>query len=154
MQDTLAFLKMLALGTQQVAEGKIRPAREVLKRIMGNSLGERPVDWLVGFELLITRDAERDLDRIYDGVFKSEGKQRANSQIGAIFESLTMQCLTLELGGVPPELRALGVLEFREHYFEPYRMFYRQTEHQMILHLISNARCDMEYMLARRLLRA
>jgi prevent-host-death family protein len=154
MQDTLALLKMLALGIQQVAGGKTRPAREVLKRMLGNSLGLRPVDWLVGFDLLITQDAERDLDRIYQGVFKSDGRQRANTEIGAIFESLTLQCLSLELGEVPPELRALGLTEYREHFFEPYRMLYRQAEHRMILHLITNTPCDMEYLLARRLLRA
>src|ERR1700722_8043982 len=53
MQDTLALLKVLALGIQQVAEGKTRPAREVLKRIIGTRFGLRPLVWLIGFELLI-----------------------------------------------------------------------------------------------------
>jgi prevent-host-death family protein len=32
-QATLALLKILALGNQQVAQGKIRPVREVLSRL-------------------------------------------------------------------------------------------------------------------------
>lgn len=32
-QDTLALLKILALGTRQVEEGKVQPAENVLKRL-------------------------------------------------------------------------------------------------------------------------
>jgi prevent-host-death family protein len=32
-QDTLALLKILALGTRQIEEGKVQPAEHVLKRL-------------------------------------------------------------------------------------------------------------------------
>ena len=32
-QDTLALLKILALGTRQIEEGKVQPAENVLKRL-------------------------------------------------------------------------------------------------------------------------
>ncbi|MDE2180959.1 MAG: type II toxin-antitoxin system Phd/YefM family antitoxin [candidate division NC10 bacterium] len=32
-QDTLALLKILALGTRQIEEGKVQPAEDVLKRL-------------------------------------------------------------------------------------------------------------------------
>jgi prevent-host-death family protein len=38
-QETLALLKVLALGNQQVAEGKVRPASEAVKRIRARLKG-------------------------------------------------------------------------------------------------------------------
>lgn len=32
-QETLALLKILALGNKQIAEGKVKPVREVVKRL-------------------------------------------------------------------------------------------------------------------------
>ncbi|HEY4210673.1 MAG TPA: type II toxin-antitoxin system Phd/YefM family antitoxin [Steroidobacteraceae bacterium] len=39
-QETLALLKILALGNQQVAHGKVKPVAEVAKRLRGQSTGE------------------------------------------------------------------------------------------------------------------
>ena len=36
-QETLALLKILALGNQQVAHGKVKPVDEVVKRLRGQS---------------------------------------------------------------------------------------------------------------------
>jgi len=36
-QETLALLKILALGNQQVAQGKTKPVAEVVKRLRGQS---------------------------------------------------------------------------------------------------------------------
>ena len=32
-QETLAFLKILAIGTRQIEEGKVQPAEDVIKRL-------------------------------------------------------------------------------------------------------------------------
>jgi prevent-host-death family protein len=39
-QETLALLKTLALGNQQVARGKVNPVGEVVKRLRGQSTGD------------------------------------------------------------------------------------------------------------------
>lgn len=41
-QETLAFLKILALGNQQVAQNKVRPIGEAIARLRGGKAGERP----------------------------------------------------------------------------------------------------------------
>lgn len=41
-QETLALLKILALGNQQVAETKIRPLAEAIKRLRGQKTDEPP----------------------------------------------------------------------------------------------------------------
>jgi len=33
IQETLAFLKILAIGTRQIEEGKVQPAENVIKRL-------------------------------------------------------------------------------------------------------------------------
>lgn len=37
-EETLALLKILELGNQQVAQGKVKPVAEVVKRLRGQSL--------------------------------------------------------------------------------------------------------------------
>ena len=39
-QETLALLKILALGNQQVEQGKLKPVGEVVKRLRGQSTGD------------------------------------------------------------------------------------------------------------------
>jgi prevent-host-death family protein len=39
-QETLALLKVLALGNQQIARGKVKPIAEVVKRLRGQSTGD------------------------------------------------------------------------------------------------------------------
>jgi prevent-host-death family protein len=39
-QETLALLKILALGNQQVAQGKLKPVAEVMKRLRGLPTGD------------------------------------------------------------------------------------------------------------------
>jgi prevent-host-death family protein len=39
-QETLALLKILALGNRQVAQGKVKPVAEVVKRLRGQSTGD------------------------------------------------------------------------------------------------------------------
>jgi prevent-host-death family protein len=39
-QETLALLKILALGNQQVAQGKVKPVADVVKRIRARAAGD------------------------------------------------------------------------------------------------------------------
>ena len=39
-QETLALLKILALGNQQLARGKVKPIAEVVKRLRGQPTGD------------------------------------------------------------------------------------------------------------------
>jgi prevent-host-death family protein len=39
-QETMALLKMLALGSRQIEEGRVRPAAHVLQRLRGRGKGD------------------------------------------------------------------------------------------------------------------
>ena len=41
-EETLALLKILALGNQQIAENKVRPLADAIKRVRGQKTGEPP----------------------------------------------------------------------------------------------------------------
>jgi prevent-host-death family protein len=41
-QETLALLKILALGNQQIAQGRVRPLTEAIKRLRGQRTGQPP----------------------------------------------------------------------------------------------------------------
>ena len=52
------------------------------------------------------------------------------------------------------ELRSLGISEYRQIFFKPYRLIYRMHSKQVIIYVITDGRRDMESLLARRLLGA
>lgn len=59
-----------------------------------------------------------------------------------------------ERGLVPRELGALGIREYRQVLFKPYRVIYRQIDQQVVIYVIAGGRGDMQSLLSRRLLSA
>jgi toxin ParE1/3/4 len=57
-------------------------------------------------------------------------------------------------GGYPKELLALGINEYRQQSFKPYRLIYRVLGSQVVIYLIVDHRREMESVLASRLLGA
>jgi toxin ParE1/3/4 len=55
-------------------------------------------------------------------------------------------------GSRPKELQALGILEYRQIFFKPYRLIYRAIGQQVFIHMIADGRRDMQSLLLRRLL--
>jgi toxin ParE1/3/4 len=59
-----------------------------------------------------------------------------------------------ERGTYPKELLALGIREYREIFFKPYRIIYRVMHNIVYALLIVDGRRDMQSLLQRRLLNA
>jgi toxin ParE1/3/4 len=55
-------------------------------------------------------------------------------------------------GAHPAELAALGIREYRETFFKPYRIVYHVDGARVFISLIADGRRDMQSLLARRLL--
>jgi toxin ParE1/3/4 len=49
-------------------------------------------------------------------------------------------------------LRGLGVTDYWQAFFKPYRLLYRVSDQRIIIHLIADERRDLASLLARRLL--
>ena len=61
---------------------------------------------------------------------------------------------TPERGTYPKELLAIGIREYREIFFKPYRIIYRVIAENIYILLIADGRRDMQGLLQRRLLQA
>ena len=59
-----------------------------------------------------------------------------------------------ERGSNPKELVALGIKDYRQTAFKPYRVIYRVLGGRVVIYLIVDGRRDMQSLLARRLLGA
>ena len=57
-------------------------------------------------------------------------------------------------GAFPKELLDIGIREYREVFFKPYRIIYRVTGENVYVLLIADGRRDMRTLLERRLLLA
>lgn len=57
-----------------------------------------------------------------------------------------------ERGSFPKELVAIGIREYREIHFKPYRIVYRIMDARVFVYLIVDGRRDMQALLLRRLL--
>jgi toxin ParE1/3/4 len=55
-------------------------------------------------------------------------------------------------GNHPKELLALGIREYRELHFKPYRILYRVIERKMYVYLIADGRRDLQTLLQQRLI--
>lgn len=106
------------------------------------------------FEVLLTEGAEQDLEAIHDYIADFDCVANANyvlDQLMAVVDTLSR---FPERGSYPKELVALGIKEYRQTSFKPYRVIYRVIDSQVVIYLIADGRRDMQSVLARRLLGA
>jgi toxin ParE1/3/4 len=103
------------------------------------------------FEVLLTADAEGDLDELYDYIAGHDTPGNAAHVLDRIEEALERLSTFPERGAYPKELLALGIREYRQTFFKPYRMIYRVIEQRVYVYLVADGRRDMQTLLTRRL---
>lgn len=106
------------------------------------------------FQVYLTQDAERDLEELYDYIAQHDAPGNANYVLEKIEQAFTRLTEFPERGTVPKELLSLGIKEFREVFFKPYRIIYRILDHNVYVMLIVDGRRDMQSLLQRRLFEA
>lgn len=104
------------------------------------------------YEVLLTRGAEQDLESIHDYIAEFDCVANANHVLDRLMEVVEGLAQFPERGSYPKELAALGIKEYRQTAFKPYRVIYRVVAHQVVIYLIVDGRRDMQSVLARRLL--
>jgi toxin ParE1/3/4 len=108
----------------------------------------------VAFEVRLTADAVRDLEGLDDWIAKHDSAARAAHVVGRIEAAIAALRTFPERGAHPPELLALGIREYRETFFKPYRIIYHVEGRRAYVSLIADGRRDMQSLLAQRLLGA
>lgn len=106
----------------------------------------------MSFKVLLTHDAARDLEDLYAFIAEHDSPLAANHVLDSIEKVAAQLAEFPHRGSHPKELLAVGITEYREVFFKPYRIIYRVTEKLVHIYLIADGRRDMQTLLGRRLL--
>ncbi len=106
------------------------------------------------FKVLLTHDAARDLDELYDYIALHDALQKADYVLEQIEKTLSRLSEFPERGAYPKELLAIGIREYCEIFLKPYRIIYRVADKNVYVLLVVDGRRDMQSLLQRRLLDA
>lgn len=105
------------------------------------------------YRVRLTADAEQDLIDIYRYIALHDSSENVDYVLDQL-ESLCSRLSELpKRGHVPPELDRIGVTNYREIYFKPYRVIYEAIRQDVFIHCILDGRRDMTSLLQRRLIR-
>lgn len=108
----------------------------------------------MAYEVLLTAGAEQDLENIYDYIAESDSPAKADYVLARLLEAAKQLAAFPDRGSHPKELQALGIREYRQTFFKPYRVIYRVIGRQVFIYVIADGRRDMQSLLQRRLLGA
>lgn len=106
----------------------------------------------MSFEVFLTVDAVRDIEELYQYIARHDAPGKAQNVLTKIEKTFNSLSKTPERGVRPKELLALGIREYREVFFKPYRLIYKIIGDRVYILLIVDGRRDMQSLLQRRLL--
>lgn len=105
------------------------------------------------YEVILSEDAENDLEDIWRYIAENDSVARAQY----VFDALERTCARLDenprRGNYPKELSKLGIVDFRELHWKPYRIVYEVSGRRTVVHCILDGRRDMRTLLQLRLVR-
>lgn len=103
-------------------------------------------------EVFVTDDASRDLYGIFDYIAEHDSHVKAQHVFDGLEAAITALAEHPERGDYPKELVALGIREYREVQYKPYRIVYRVLGDEVYVYLVADGRREMQALLTRRLL--
>lgn len=106
------------------------------------------------YEVLLTQGAEQDLEALHDYICAFDSVANADYVLDRLMQVVEGLAQFPERGSYPKELVALGIKDYRQTVFKPYRVIYRVLGSQVVIYLIVDGRRNMQSVLARRLLGA
>mgnify|MGYP000852528106 FL=1 len=104
------------------------------------------------YEVLLTPGAEQDLESIHDYIAEFDSPANAEHVLDELMKVVQRLAEFPERGSHPKELAALGIKDYRQTAFKPYRVVYRVLGSRVVIYLIVDGRRDLQSVLARRLL--
>jgi toxin ParE1/3/4 len=106
----------------------------------------------MSYKVLLTSSAERDLEDIYSYIAENDTQGNADYVLDKLTDVAASLAAFPERGSYPKELLQLGIREYRQAHFKPYRLIYRVMGKQVFIYLIADGRRDMQTLLTRRIL--
>ncbi|MBU1360106.1 MAG: type II toxin-antitoxin system RelE/ParE family toxin [Gammaproteobacteria bacterium] len=104
------------------------------------------------YPVFLTAGAEQDLESIHDHVAQFDSAANAARLLDRLLEAAESLSKFPTRGAYPRELIALGIREYRQTFFKPYRLIYRVQGTEVTIYMIVDGRRDLQALLARRLL--
>ncbi len=102
---------------------------------------------------MLIQEAEDDLFDIYGYILNNDSPAHAEYVLLKLQEACVSLDEMPERGHIPPELERIGITEFKEIHFKPYRIIYEIEKKTVFIHCILDGRRDVQDLLERRLLR-
>jgi len=106
------------------------------------------------FEVFIVDDADRDLFDIYSYIARHDSVEHAEYVFSAIQNTILGLSTLSSRGHVPPELERIGIFEYLEVHFKPYRVIYQIRDREIYVHCVLDGRRSLQELLQERLIRS
>jgi toxin ParE1/3/4 len=104
-------------------------------------------------DVLLSAEAEKDLEEIWHFILARDNGAAADRVLDGLETAIAALAEFPERGNFPKELLSLGLREFREVHFKPWRVVYRVLNNQVVVYCVLDGRRDMPSQLHRRLVR-
>jgi toxin ParE1/3/4 len=104
------------------------------------------------FSVMLTDGAANDLEELWGYINLHDGPGKADHVLDQIEKAFSSLSESPQRGAYPKELLTLGIREYREIFFKPYRIICRVMENHVYMLMIADGRRDMQNLLQRRLL--
>ena len=103
------------------------------------------------YQVITSSHASFDLEEIDCYISRNDSPAKA----AYVMDRLETACASLysnpNRGSYPPEMAKLGVHDYREIFFKPYRIIYKVSNHDVYILLIADGRRDLRTLLLQRL---
>jgi toxin ParE1/3/4 len=104
------------------------------------------------YAIRILASAERDLMRLFDFIAEHDSISSAVHVLDKLETLIATLTEKPERGAVVRELAQLGISNYRQAFWKPYRVIYQISELGVIVVLVADGRRDMQTILEQRLL--
>jgi toxin ParE1/3/4 len=108
----------------------------------------------MSYQVFLTDDAIRDTEELYDYFELHNAQEKADELFAELEKTLSTLSENPSRGSYPKELLEIGLREYRQIFFNEYRIVYRIIAEHVYIMLIVDGRRDMQSVLEWRLLRA
>ncbi|MEA3333032.1 MAG: type II toxin-antitoxin system RelE/ParE family toxin [Pseudomonadota bacterium] len=106
----------------------------------------------MNYSIFLTDDAVRDLDELFDYIILNDIEGKGEYVIEQLEKAIDGLSKNPDRGVYPKELSDIGIREYREIFFKPYRIVYRVISAAVYVVLIADGRRDMQTLLQRRVI--
>lgn len=105
------------------------------------------------YKVNIIKSAEDDLFEIYKYIYFNDCEENADKIYAKLAEKISSLQEFPNRGHIPSELKLLGVEDFLEIYYKPFRIIYQLIKNTVFVHCVLDGRRDIQKLLRERLIR-